>query len=233
MFRIIAFSIFISLRRFVGSMEFDLLYILDLLGTFSFALSGALHAAKKRLDLFGVFITAFLTALGGGTTRDILLGNTPVSWIRDLNYIALVLFAVILCAFAHRILIRLSQTFFLFDSIGIGVFTIVGIRIALSLSIHVVIAVCMGMVTAVFGGILRDVFLNSIPLILRKEIYATACLIGGTIYVILESLALNSDLTLVITIVIIIMIRVISVKYKLSIPIIHVKSEDPDTHAQE
>ncbi len=209
-------------------MDFDLLYVLDLIGTFSFALSGALHAAKKRLDLFGVFITAFLTALGGGTTRDILLGNTPVSWIRDLNYIALVLLAVILCAFAHKILIKLAQTLFLFDSIGIGVFTIVGIQIALLLSINVVIAVCMGMVTAVFGGILRDVFLNSIPLILRKEIYATACLIGGTIYVILESFDLNSDLTLVITIVIIILIRVIAVKYKLSIPVIKVKIQETE-----
>lgn len=213
-------------------MEIDLLYLLDLVGTFSFALSGALHAAKKRLDLFGVFITAFLTALGGGTTRDILLGNTPVSWIRDLNYITLVFIAVVLCAFAHKILIRLSQTLFLFDSIGIGVFTIVGIRIALSLSINVIISVCMGMVTAVFGGILRDVFLNSIPLILRKEIYATACLIGGSTYIILESLDLNSDITLLITIFIIILIRVISVKYKLSIPIIQIKSNDSDANSE-
>jgi len=213
-------------------MVIDLLYMLDLIGTFSFALSGALHAAKKRLDLFGVFITAFLTALGGGTTRDILLGNTPVSWIRDLNYITLVFAAVVLCTFAHKVLIRLSQTLFLFDSIGIGVFTIVGIRIALSLSINVIISICMGMVTAVFGGILRDVFLNSIPLILRKEIYATACLIGGSIYVILESLELNSDITLLITILIIILIRVISVKYKLSIPIIQIKNNEPEINSE-
>ena len=97
---------------------------MDLIGTFSFALSGALHAARKRLDLFGIFITAFLTALGGGTTRDVLLGNTPVAWVRDLSYISLVLLAVIICTIAHKLLIKISQTLFLFDSIGIGVFTI-------------------------------------------------------------------------------------------------------------
>jgi len=215
-------------------MEITLLYVMDLIGTFSFALSGALHAARKRLDLFGIFITAFLTALGGGTTRDVLLGNTPVAWVRDLSYISLVLLAVIICTIAHKLLIKISQTLFLFDSIGIGVFTIVGIRIALSLSIHVVIAVPMGVVTAVFGGILRDVFLNRVPLILRKEIYATACLIGGTIYIILESFGLNDDLTLIATVLIIIMIRVISVKYKLSIPTIPVKSEEkPNSKEKE
>lgn len=209
-------------------MEITLLYILDLIGTFSFAISGAMHAAKKQLDAFGVFITAFLTALGGGTIRDLLLGRSPVGWMTDLNYSIIVLIAVFISFIGYRQLYKLSKTFFLFDAIGIGVFTIIGINIGITYNIHIFLAITMGMVSACFGGILRDIFLTQIPLILRKEIYATACLLGGVLYVFLEQFIFIQEFNLLITIIFIILIRITAVKYHISLPKINVPVNLPE-----
>ena len=209
-------------------MEISLLYILDLIGTFAFAISGAMHSARKQLDAFGIFITAFLTALGGGTIRDFLLGRSPVGWMQDINYIIVVFIAVIVSFIAYRQLLKLSKTMFLFDAIGIGVFTIVGINIAMSYNINIVLSITMGMVSACFGGILRDIFLTQIPLILRKEIYATACLLGGVLYVLLEQVNVAQEFNMIITILFIIMIRVTAVKYHLSLPKIKLPADLPE-----
>lgn len=196
----------------------DYLYLLDLTGTFVFAISGVLAAANKKLDLFGATFIGFVTAIGGGTIRDVLLGIQPVSWMQSMEYLIVILAAVILTFLFRKKIMRFRKTLFLFDTIGIGVFTIIGLQKALLAGVIPVVAIIMGMFTAVMGGVIRDTLCNEIPLIFRKEIYATACLAGAIIFLILDNFAVSNSINNLITILTIIIIRVISIKYKLSLP---------------
>ena len=205
-------------------MIWDYIHILDLLGTFAFAISGALSAAEKRYDIFGVFFVAFITAVGGGTTRDLLLGITPVSWIQNYTYLVVITAAVLFTFVFYKQILNWRKTLFLFDSIGLGVFTIIGMEKALSVDVGWVFAIFMGVITSVLGGVFRDTFNNEIPLILRKEIYATACFIGAFLLVALSFLGVQMEIAIPITILIIIASRIISVKYELSLPSININS---------
>ncbi|MCU0392256.1 MAG: trimeric intracellular cation channel family protein [Thermoflexibacter sp.] len=196
----------------------NIIYILDIIGTFVFAISGALAAEEHDLDAFGVTFIAFITALGGGTTRDLLLGIHPLVWVKDVNYLITIFIAVGVALVFKKQILPLRKTFFLFDTIGIGFFTILGLKKAILFAqVSPMIAVIMGMVSATFGGVIRDVFCNEIPLIFRKEIYATACLAGATIYLLLEKLNPDSIANTLTTIFIIILIRFLAVKYKLAL----------------
>lgn len=203
-------------------MIWDFIQILDLLGTFAFAISGALSAAEKRYDFFGVFFVAFITALGGGTIRDLLIGINPVGWMLNYSYLITIFMAVIITFLLYKHVLKWRKTLFLFDSIGLGVFTIIGMEKALMLDISWVFAIIMGVVSAVMGGVIRDTFNNEVPLILRKEIYATACLIGAFALVALNALSIPQEISLPMTISMIILIRTVSVKYKLSLPSINI-----------
>lgn len=196
------------------------LYGLDLLGTLVFTLSGTLSAANKKLDLFGAYFTGFITAIGGGTLRDVILGNFPVGWISDINYIIVISIGVVLTFLFKKYIMQLKKTLFLFDTIGIGVFTIIGIEKSLSLGIHPFLSIIMGLFSAVMGGVIRDTLCNDIPLIFRKEIYATACLFGGILFVFLDFTGINSSLNQFITISCIILIRIICIRFKLSLPVL-------------
>lgn len=199
----------------------DLIYSLDLIGTFVFAISGTLAAANKKLDLFGAFFTGFITAIGGGTLRDFILGSIPVGWVLDINYLLVISLAVFVTFLFKKYIMKLRKTLFLFDTIGIAVFTIIGIEKALSYHINPIIAVLMGLFTAVMGGVTRDIMCNEIPLIFRKEIYAIACIAGGVSYLAFRFFCqLDETLNLFITISIIIIVRTISMRYKLSLPIL-------------
>lgn len=190
----------------------NILYTLDLIGTFVFAISGFLTAAGKKIDLFGAAVIAFVTAVGGGTIRDVLIGAQPVGWMQDLNYVALIGAAVPVSYFFRGVIERLRRTMFLFDAVGIGIFTILGLEKTLGYGLSPVIAVLMGTVSAVFGGVLRDVLSNETPLIFRKEIYATACLAGGCLYLGLERLSVNQDLNVFLTVLFIITLRILAVR---------------------
>lgn len=203
-------------------MIWDFIQVLDLLGTFAFAISGALSAAEKRYDLFGVFFVAFITALGGGTTRDLLLGIAPVSWMLNYSYIIVIAIAVFLTFVFYKRVLKWRKTLFLFDSIGLGVFTIIGMEKALMMELSWIFAIFMGVISAVLGGVFRDTFNNEVPLILRKEIYATACFFGAFTMVGLHYLGVQQEINLLLTILMIIAIRVVSVKYKLSLPSINI-----------
>jgi uncharacterized membrane protein YeiH len=195
-----------------------LTYALELIGTFVFAISGALAAEEHELDVFGITFIAFITALGGGTTRDVLLGIHPLVWIGDTNYLLTIFVAVAVAIVFKKYILPLRKTFFLFDTIGIGFFTILGLKKALLVAqVSPLIGVIMGMVSATFGGVLRDVFCNQVPLIFRREIYATACLVGAGIYLFLEKISPYTRLNTLLTIFIIIVIRFVAVKYKLSL----------------
>lgn len=195
-----------------------LIYSLDLLGTFVFAISGALAAAEKELDIFGASIFALVTAVGGGTLRDLLIGSTPVGWMQDLNYLALIVLAVLVSYFFKKYVLRLRKTMFLFDTIGIGLFTILGLQKTLGTDLSPVIAILMGTVSAVFGGVLRDVLSNEIPLIFRKEIYATACLIGGLVFICMDALFEHEALNMLVGMGSIVGIRTLAVLKQWSLP---------------
>ena len=197
-------------------MEF--IYLLDILGTFAFAISGALVASEQKFDLFGVVIIAFVTAVGGGMLRDILINAHPINWIGDLNYIYII-FAAVLATFLFKSkILPLYKTLFLFDTVGISVFTLLGLQKGLTFDLHPLVALIMGMISAVFGGVLRDVLTNKVPLIFEKEIYASACLAGGVSYLILSYLEILKDYNFIISASVIIIVRLIAVKFHLQLP---------------
>ncbi len=199
-------------------------YIIDLLGTAVFAVSGALAASGKNLyrDIFSVSFMGFLTAIGGGTIRDITLGSYPIAWVKDQNYLIAIFCGVIFAIFLNKYIIRFNKVLFLFDSIGIAIYTIVGLNKALNLNVAPVSAVILGMFSAVMGGVIRDTLINELPLIFRNEIYATACLAGGFTFIFLKDIGVATDINAYLSIAIIIAIRVIVVKYKLSLPDINI-----------
>ena len=194
------------------------LYIIDILGTVSFAVSGAFLAMEKKLDPFGVLVLAFVTAMGGGTLRDILIGNLPVNWLTNSTSTIVIFSSAIVTMFFGSYLKHLTTALFLFDAVGLGLFTIVGIKIGIEKNFSMGVCITLGTITACFGGVVRDVLLNQIPLLFRKEIYAMACIAGGLIYFLLRQLTLNADIVTIICILLIFTIRIIAVKYKISLP---------------
>lgn len=194
-------------------------YILEILGTGFFAISGALAANDKaQPDWFGASFIGFVTAIGGGSLRDIILGSHPLVWVSDINFIYAIIIGVILASVFFKILIKLRRAFFLFDTLGIAMFTIVGTEKAMSMDVNPVIAAIMGMFSAVMGGVLRDVLTNEIPIIFKKEVYATACLFGAAAYLTLDYLGLERNTNFLLSALIIIAIRIIAVKKNLSLP---------------
>ncbi|MBX2966063.1 MAG: trimeric intracellular cation channel family protein [Cyclobacteriaceae bacterium] len=194
-------------------------YPLELIGTFFFAISGALAMRDKDQDWFAAAFTGFLTAIGGGTIRDIMLGSYPLVWIGDINFLYAVLIGVAVAILFNRIFIKLRRTFILFDTLGISFFTIIGVEKAIGLGVQPEIAAIMGMFTAVMGGVIRDTLTNEIPVIFRKEVYATACLAGAIVYLVLDiHTPLERNYNLMISIAVIIVIRLVALKFKLSLP---------------
>ncbi|WKN44194.1 trimeric intracellular cation channel family protein [Tunicatimonas pelagia] len=186
-------------------------YAIDLSGTFVFAISGTLTAYRRQIDLFGAGVIALVTALGGGTIRDILIGSLPVGWMQDLRYLLVVASGLTTALVFRGFILKLSKTMFLFDTLGIGLFTVLGLQKTLDLGLHPLIAVMMGTVSAVFGGLVRDLLTNEVPLVLRKEIYATACLLGGVLFLCLRFFEVPSQVSTIITILFISGIRILAV----------------------
>ena len=163
------------------------LELLDHLGVFVFAMSGALMASKKEMDIFGFVVLALLPAVGGGTLRDLILG-VPVFWLVDTNYLSITLAAAIATFIGYRFIHKIENKLVWFDAVGMAVFCVIGAAKAYSVTEAAGVAVFMGVVTAVAGGIMRDVVANESPLILHKEIYATAAFCGAVAFVVLSQL---------------------------------------------
>lgn len=193
------------------------IYFVDLFGTAVFAISGVLTAMHKKFDLVGTLIIGFVTAIGGGTLRDILIGRFPVGWLEDRNYFFAILTGYLIAYFFEQQIIKLRKSMFLFDTIGIGLFTILGIQIALEQGLSTESCLLMGVISACFGGVIRDVLTNEIPLIFRREIYATACLLGGIVYLLLVEFSTNENLNILVAIATVIIIRYLSIRYKWSL----------------
>lgn len=201
-----------------------LILVLDIIGTVAFAVSGVLTALNKRMDPFGILIVASAAAIGGGTLRDVLIG-VPVVWMQDLTYLYVILITTIL-AVAFRDQIRyIRRSLFLFDTIGIALFTIVGIEKGIDAGFSPVICVVLGTMTASFGGVIRDILSNKIPIIFHKEIYATACILGGITYFVLLKTPLPNGWVVILSMMMVMMIRLMAVYFKFSLPNVYTQKE--------
>ena len=215
-------DLYASLGRFLGGDPFNL--FLAHVGTFAGAISGVRLASMKRFDWFGAFVVGFVTALGGGTLRDFCLGIPPF-WMTEPSYIVTTFLACVAIAFFGRRFISEKITWFVFDTIAISLFTVFGLEKTLfgpELTVHFAwwAAIMMGVLTAVFGGVLRDILINEVPLIFRKELYALACVAGALLYVILYRLHVDSRVCSVCCIVLIFILRALAIKYKWSVPVL-------------
>lgn len=198
----------------------NIIDVLSFIGIFVFAISGFATAANKKLDLFGGIIIAMVTALGGGTLRDLLL-NEPVNWLANPVGMYLAIVGGLSAMLFKRHMIKLRKTLFLFDTIGISLFTISGIQLAQSQGYNSFVLIIIGVISATFGGVIRDILCNEIPLIFRKEIYATACILGAMIYLVLDYYELNLVLKTVIACASIISIRTLAVVKGYRFPILN------------
>jgi uncharacterized membrane protein YeiH len=193
--------------------------IIEMLGTFAFAISGIRLASAKQFDWFGAFVVGFVTAIGGGTVRDVFLDVTPF-WMLNAVYLWCTLAALIFVMIFRKHLVSLNNTFFIFDSIGLGLFVVVGVEKTALMGFEPWVVVTMGVITGSVGGILRDIFINEIPLVFRKDIYALACVAGGVIFTMMYSKHMNMLITEVMTAVTVIAIRLLAVKFHWHMPIL-------------
>jgi len=196
----------------------EIQYFFELFGTLFFGISGALATDDQTdYDWFAAGFIGFLTSIGGGTVRDILL-SVDIMWIKDVNLLYAAGLGVLLAAIFYKPLLSLRRTFMLFDTLGIALFTIVGMEKALHLGINPVIAPVMGMFTAVFGSVIRDTMLNELPILFRKEIYAVACLIGAIVYLFLMQFHVERSINFFVSGGVIVFVRLMAIKYNLSLP---------------
>jgi uncharacterized membrane protein YeiH len=204
-------------------MKHEILNLVDILGTIAFAISGVSAAMQKRLDIFGILVIAFITALGGGTLRDVMIGDLPVAWIRDIRYPLIITASTVAAIVFNRFLRNWQNTLLIFDALGLGLFTIVGLQKGIAHHLHPVTCIALGTITGCFGGVIRDVVLRNIPLIFQKEIYATACLVGGCGYFLLQLTSMDKGWIDVICISLIFLTRILSVWFGLRLPEIYRK----------
>ncbi len=195
-----------------------IILLLDYIGTCVFAISGALAGMRHRFDPFGILILAAVTAVGGGSLRDVLIGRTPVGWMQDINYAYLIITGTLIAILFRKYLAYVRRTMFLFDSIGLGLFTIIGVEIGVATGLHPVICVLLGTLSASFGGVIRDILSNEVPLIFHKEVYASLSILGGITYLILQETALPSNWTYVLTSTMVVVLRISAVRYNWVIP---------------
>lgn len=196
-------------------------YFIDILGTIAFAISGVLVALSKKMDPFGILIIAFVTAVGGGTLRDILIGDTPVSWMENLTYTYVIIVAAFFAVIFKNKIDYLRKSLFLFDTIGIGLYTVVGVEKGISADLHPIICIALGTMSACFGGVIRDILCNEIPVIFRKEVYATACILGGLSYFLIRKLPIDNNVIFIISGLVVIVTRLLAVRFKISLPSIY------------
>lgn len=193
--------------------------VLDFIGTFAFAISGIRLAAGRRFDWFGGYVVGLATAIGGGTIRDVMLGMTPF-WMTNSIYLICTAVALLVVIVFHKYIDKLNNTWFLFDTLGLALFTIAGLQKSVHAGFPYWVAIIMGCITGAAGGVIRDVLLNKVPLIFRREIYAMACALGGVAYWVCVLLALNIKITVVISFMVVVITRIIAVRFHISLPLL-------------
>lgn len=200
-------------------MEETISFILEVIGTVAAAISGIRLAATKHFDWFGAYTVGLVTAIGGGTLRDLLL-DIPVFWMQTWWYLGVTALSLATVIIFRSILVSKDKILFIFDSIGLALFCVIGITKTLAIDYPMWVAVVMGIITGAFGGVIRDILINEEPLVFRKDIYATACLAGSLVYWVLYitgSSVITQQLACAVTII---GIRVLTLKYNLSLPVL-------------
>lgn len=191
--------------------------IIEFLGTFAFAISGIRHAAAKHFDWFGGYVCGIAVAIGGGTIRDVMLGTIPF-WMTNPFYMICTALALIFVVVFSKHMEGLRNTWFVFDTLGLALFTIAGIQKSLAFGQPYWVAIIMGCITGSAGGVIRDILLNNEPVIFRKEIYAIAAVLGGITYWLLDSLSVNIEITVILSFTVTSLMRFLAVRFHLSLP---------------
>ncbi|MGL4614574.1 MAG: trimeric intracellular cation channel family protein, partial [Shewanella sp.] len=205
--------------------------LLWLIGILAEAMTGALAAGRKQMDLFGVVMIGCVTAIGGGTLRDMMLGNYPLIWVEHVHYLIAIAVASLLTVVIAPVMRYLSKLFLAIDALGLAVFSIVGAQKTLMLGFSPTIAVVMGVVTGVFGGVIRDIFCNQVPLIFKKELYAVISLLTAALYITLKSYELTEWINLVICLSVGFSLRMLAIRYHWSMPTFNYQvNSDPHAH---
>lgn len=204
---------------------------LTVAGTFSFAISGIRLAAGREVDWFGAYLVGLATAIGGGTLRDLLLGVTPF-WMTDSTYFLTTGVALLASLLLKDKILKLGNTLFLFDAIGLGLFTVVGISKSLLIGLPVWVCIAMGAITGSVGGVIRDILINEVPLLLRRDIYALASVAGGLVYFACLYFQLSHNLAAVVAAVSVILIRIIAVRFHIHLPLLQ-SMEDEAARTKE
>jgi uncharacterized membrane protein YeiH len=195
----------------------NLINIVDYAGTFAFAISGIRLASAKKFDWFGAYVVGLVTAIGGGTVRDLLLNLTPF-WMLQPSYLIITGVALLAVILAGKRMKVFNNAFFIFDTIGLGLFVVVGIEKSIEAGFPFWVTIVMGMITGSVGGIIRDILINEEPLIFRKDIYALACVFGGVVYYVCTILHFQVEITQIISAASVISMRFLAVKYHLGLP---------------
>lgn len=196
----------------------DLQYIFEIAGTYFFAISGVVATEGKEQNWFGAAFTGFITAIGGGSLRDIILGSYPLFWVRDVTFVYAIVAGAFTTFLFYQFIARLKLTILFFDMAGIAFFTIIGVEKAQSVGVEPEIAAIMGMFTAVMGGVIRDTLTNEMPIIFRKEIYATACLFGAILYLVLDYFEVSRNTNMLISSAFIVIVRFLAIRFELTLP---------------
>ncbi|OOH86350.1 hypothetical protein BMT54_11020 [Pasteurellaceae bacterium 15-036681] len=196
------------------------LFIQDLIGTIVFAISGAMAARQHKMDIFGVFVLAFVTGVGGGTLRDVMIGSTPVFWMKQPIYVLMIILAVAITVVLKNIMDKSywKTGLLVFDAIGLGVFTVIGVQKGIDFGLHPMISVALGAVTGCFGGLIRDILRNEVPIILQKEVYVTASLVGGSIFILCRNMGIDSNWVDVVTVFTVITTRILTMRFNMHLP---------------
>lgn len=201
------------------------LQIIDFVGTFAFAISGIRLASAKRFDWFGAYVVGAATAIGGGTLRDVML-DVPVFWMHDGFYLSCTAVALLWVITFRKFLINMHSTFFIFDAVGLALFTVVGIQKTMDCGLPIWVGIVMGTMTGAAGGVIRDVLINEVPLIFRKEIYAMACVVGGVVFGVCYAIGLPTMITHLACGAAVFLTRVLAVKYQICLPTLRPEEED-------
>lgn len=203
-----------------------LLHILWVIGITAEGMTGALAAGRQKMDLFGVYTIACVTAIGGGTIRDMVLGHYPLVWVKSPEYLLLIIGAATLTVWAHVLAKHFRMVFLVLDAVGLSAFAIIGARIALEMGHGVIIAVVAAILTGVFGGVLRDLMCDRVPLVFQKELYAFVAMVGTLMYVAMDALGVNENVTIVVSVLTIFVYRLLAIWREWSLPVFDYQEQE-------
>jgi uncharacterized membrane protein YeiH len=202
----------------LATSQFDLLLVVYLVAITAEAMSGALAAGRRNMDIFGVAVIAFVTSLGGGTIRDVVLGNYPIGWTQHPEYVYLVILSGLATTLLARFMHHMKGIFLMLDAMGLVAFSLIGCNVALQLDYPVIVVIMAGMLTGICGGILRDVLCNQVPVVFRRELYASVSLLVCALFIGFKSLGIDSDLNTLLCFILGFSFRMLALRFSWRLP---------------